>query len=176
MGITKAQLEWQETKGIWFTDWEICIFLNDENSSNILLLPRGLCTSCSLCLNYISLWSSYGSLFLLLSDLCSDVTSERQISEDFVWRSAPISPPLIGSLVYSFEALTTFWSHLVWLFSCLLDVSSTMCVPWKASALSFSANTQNSVWYVDAKYVFKEWMNEWMNEWSVPEATLTAIA
>lgn len=86
--------------------------------------------------------------------------SERQISGVVVWRSVPISLPLTGSLIYSFRALTSLWNHVVWLFSCLLAVSpSTMCVLWKAGALSFSPNTQN---IVDAKKVLNEWMSEWM--------------
>lgn len=83
-GLLEGQLERRETKGIRFTDWEICIFLNDENSFNILLLPQGLCTSSSLCLDY-------SSLFLLLSDLCSNF---REID---LWRLCLKRCPYLSS-------------------------------------------------------------------------------
>ena len=47
-------------------------------------------TSAALCLEYISLWSSYGTSFFFLSGLCSLVTSERQTSG--VLLSAEVAP------------------------------------------------------------------------------------
>lgn len=70
---------------------------------HIRLFLNSLCICSALFLDYISLCSSWGSLFLLLSGLCSDVTSRGRPLESSYLKKCP----QLRYLAYSFKALIT---------------------------------------------------------------------